>query len=271
MVAPSHQSLDPLRRSSHLFGVMAFVGQNLLFRQHDRNGGNALAFPVADRRSNAGNRVVRLGDLDRQPLPESLACRIRKRARIDLSAPGRRGAGAALEQFYPLGLRQVADKKPAGRRPIQWHARADTRGNLKMAWAVRHRKHEHVVAIATADLHGFAGLPAKIMHLVSGNAHEVQRPGIGEAIVIEARTKPDRPVRVASQHVLFDQIVDDNVDGGKRSPDCLGNRVSTRRRTGFVKIINNLQRTVNTAHARAPRAFGVGRLDRCGLIEGGCG
>ncbi len=125
-----------------------------------------------------------------------------------------------------------------------------------MAWPIRHRQHQHVVAVAAADLHRLARLPAKIVHFAGGDTHEIQRPGIGETVVIEARAEPDGTIGIAAEHVLFDQIVDDHVDGRKRRLDRLGNRIGASRRTGFIEIIDYLQRAVDAAYARTASAFG---------------
>jgi len=95
---------------------------------------------------------------------------------------------------------------------------------------------------------------------LGGNTHEIQRAGIGETIVVQPGTEPDRAVRIARQHVLFDQIVDDHIDGRKRSLDGLRDRVDAGWRAGFVKIINDLQSTVDTAHARTARSLAAVRL-----------
>lgn len=255
MVAPAHQLFDPFCRDPDLFGVMVFVRQHLLFRQHDGNRRNAFAPVVADRRGDAGDGVIGFGDLYRQSVMESGTCRLRQGLRVDFRAAGGRGAGAALEQFDTLRLRQMTDEQAAGCRPVQGNTGADTRCDLKMARTIGHGKHQHMVAIAAAKLHGFTRMAAQIVHFVGGDTHEIQRAGIGEAIVIKPRTEPDIAIGTTCQHVLFDEIVDDHIDGGKWRLDRLGNRVSAGWRSGFVKVINNLQRTVDAADARA-----LGRL-----------
>ena len=100
-----------------------------------------------------------------------------------------------------------------------------------------------------------AGVAAQIVHFVGGDTHEIQRAGISKAIMVKPRAEPDVAIGIARQHVLFDEIVNDHIDGGKRRLDRLGNGVSTGWRSGFVKVINNLKRAVDTADARA-----LGRL-----------
>ena len=50
---------------------------------------------------------------------------------------------------------------------------------------------------------------------------------------------------------IFDQIIDDHIDGGKRSLDGLGNGVGPGGRSRFVEIIDDLQGAVDAAHPRA--------------------
>lgn len=255
MVAPAHQLFDSFCRDPDLFGVMVFVRQHLLFRQHDGNRRNAFAPVVADRRGNAGDGVIGFGDLYRQPVMESGACRLRQGLRVDFRAASGRGAGAALEQFDTLRLRQMTDEQAAGGRPVQGNTGADARRDLKMAWTIGHGQNKHMVAIAAAKLHGLARMAAQIVHFVGGDTHEIQRAGIGKAIMVKPRAEPDIAIGIACQHVLFDEIVNDHIDGGKWRLDRLGNRVSAGWRSGFVKVINNLKRTVDAADARA-----LGRL-----------
>lgn len=95
-----------------------------------------------------------------------------------------------------------------------------------MAGTIGHGQHQHMVAIATAKLDGLARMAAEIMHFVGRDTHEIQRAGIGKAVVIKPRAEPDVAIGIARQHVLFDKIVNDHIDGGKRRLDCLGNSVS---------------------------------------------
>ncbi|EEF23972.1 conserved hypothetical protein [Ricinus communis] len=139
-----------------------------------------------------------------------------------------------------------------------------------MAWSVRHRQHQHIVAVAAADLYGLARLPAKVMHFAGGDTHEIQRPGIGETVMIKTRAEPDGTVGIAAEHVLFDQIIDDDIDGRKRRLDRLGNRIGSSRCAGFVEIIDHLQRAVDAAYARAAYAFGF-RFPRGINVFRGCG
>ncbi len=136
-----------------------------------------------------------------------------------------------------------------------------------MARAIRHGQHQHMVAVAPAELHRLADLPAQVMHLLGRDAHEIQRPGIGEAIVIKPRAEPDRVVYVAGQHLLFDQVLDDDIDGGKRRADRLGDGVGTGRRACLIKMVDDLQRPVDTADAAAAaRLFSL--LPRQGIGTG---
>ena len=90
MVSPAHQLLDPLSRGANLLRVMVLVGKDLLLRQHDRNGCDALTIPVADRRGNAGHGIIGFRDLDRKALPECLAGRVGKRKGVHVGAFRRR-------------------------------------------------------------------------------------------------------------------------------------------------------------------------------------
>ena len=60
------QFFDLLRRTTNMRSVMVLVGEGLLLWQHDGNGGDAVAVAVADRRGDAGNRIIRFACLDRQ-------------------------------------------------------------------------------------------------------------------------------------------------------------------------------------------------------------
>ena len=60
MVAPAHDLFDAFRRRAHMRRVAVLVRKGLLLGKDDGNGRNALAVSVADRRGDAGDRVIRL-------------------------------------------------------------------------------------------------------------------------------------------------------------------------------------------------------------------
>jgi len=181
--------------------------------------------------------------------------RLGQRFRVDFGASGRRGTGTATEKFETFGFRQMPDEQTSGRRPVQGNAGADTGRDLKMARSVRHGQYQHMVAIAAAKLHRLARMAAEIVHFVGGDTHEIERAGIGKTVVVKPRAEPDVAVGIARQHVLFDEIIDDHIDGGQRGLDRLGNGVSAGGGSGFVEVINNLKGAVDAADARA-----LGRL-----------
>lgn len=140
-----------------------------------------------------------------------------------------------------------------------------------MARAVSHGQYQHIVAVATADLHGFAGLAAEIVHLMGGDAHEIQRPRIGEAVMVEPGAEPDRAVRLARQHVLLDEIVDDDVNGRQRRLHRLGDRIDAGGRSGLVKMVDHLKRPVDAADARATRTLAGGFVGNALIFGVNCG
>ncbi len=122
-----------------------------------------------------------------------------------------------------------------------------------MAGAIGHGEDQHMLVVASANLHRFTGGAAKIMHFMHRDAHEIQRASIGEAVMIEARTKPDAAIVVTGQHVLFHKVVNDRINGRKRCLHRLGNGVGTGRSPRFVQMVNDLNGAVDAADARAPR------------------
>lgn len=247
---------------------MAHIGiavrKRLLLWQHDRNGGDANAIPITNRRGNAGHRIIGLTGLNRQALLKGAYCRIRKGSRIHLRTPGWRRAGAMGKQFYAFFLRQMANEKSARGRPVQRHAGANPRGDLKMAWPLGHGQHQHMVIVTPAHLHGFTRFAAQIMHFLRGNADEVQRTGIGKAIMVKPRAKPDGTIRTSRQHVLVHQIINDGVNGGQRCTNRLGNGVRANGRARFIQMIQHLQGAIHAADARAPLCRGLDGLAICG-------
>ena len=124
-----------------------------------------------------------------------------------------------------------------------------------MSRPVRHGHHDHMVAVAPADLDGFLHLPAQVLHLVRRDVEEVEGLGIGEAVMIKPRPEPDRPVVATLQKPLLDQILDDHIDGRKRRSDSLGDGIGADRLHFRLQEIQDLQGTIDAADARATAAL----------------
>jgi hypothetical protein len=241
MAAPAHQLFDPFRRSADMRTCSGSRRKRpsapaARWKWWQRTGRR-------DRRS--ARRCRQRHSRTRRPGSKAGTPRMPCRPPLGqvLGSISARPVGEERAQRLKSSMRSApADARPAvGRTPSSSAApgcrRATRPGN---GWGRRPSPAPAYVAVAAADLNGFAGLAAKIVHLVGGDAHEIERAGIGEAVVIEPRAEPDRAVGIAGQHVLFHEIVDDHIDGRKRRRPPWRSR-RRRRRTGFVEIIDHLQ------------------------------
>src|SRR5690606_13744068 len=103
-----------------------------LLWKYNRDSGDAGSRCVANGRSYTGDSKFRFAELDRNTREKGFS----RLGRQGLGVGNGPTAGGILcaggKYFEPLRRRQVTDQQPAGRRPVQGHARPDARADAKM-------------------------------------------------------------------------------------------------------------------------------------------
>ena len=194
----------------------------------------------------------------------SAAAALRASCSLSVSA---RPVGDTVAERPKISSLSASDRCPTSRRPeaVQFSGeRVPTRGDLEMVGSLLHREHDHVVAVAAADLHRLADFAAELVHLVARFGEEIERALVGEAEEVEARPEPDVAVGTAREQLALDQFVDDQVGRRERRADRLGDGIGAGGSADLAEMVHHLEGAVDAADPRAARRGG--RCQRCGFL-----